>query len=68
MLFLHSVMAEEFSIACRVSVSPQEMKINCDANDQFNLRPTLSRGRFLKTGLMEQNNCYYYMARQIRTF
>ena len=51
-------MAEEFSIICRVSVSPQEMKISCDANDQFNLRPTLSRGRLLKTGLMEQNSSY----------
>jgi len=59
MLVLYSVMAEEFSIAWRVSVSPEEMKINCDANDKFNLRPTLSRGRLLKTGLMEQNNCYY---------
>ena len=60
MLVLHSVMGEEFFIACRVSVSPEEMKINCDANDQFNLRPALSRGRLLKTGLKEQNNSYYY--------
>ena len=33
MLFLCSVMAEEFSIACRISVLTQEMKISYDADD-----------------------------------
>jgi len=51
-------MAEEFSITCPSFRVAQEMKISYDANDQFNLRPALSRGRFLKTGLMEQNSCY----------
>ena len=60
MLFLYSVMAEEFSIACRVSVLPQAMKIRYDADYQFSLRQTWSRRRVLKTGLMEQNRCHSY--------
>ena len=35
MVLLYSVMAEEFSIAFRISVLWQEMKISCDVDNIF---------------------------------